>query len=92
MVSTAKYSSHECGAIKDGRLSLDSRSVKKTCRHSSSLHTLSNSLLLQWLFNLPLVVQLINICLMSAVSILGQEFQTIQVHFVLTQNKKVHAD
>jgi len=39
MVSIAIYSSRDCGAIKHGRPSLDSGSVKKTSRRSSSLHT-----------------------------------------------------
>jgi len=34
MASTAKYSPRECGVVKHGRPSLDSRSVKKTSRHS----------------------------------------------------------
>jgi len=68
------YISHEGGAIKDGRLSLDSGSAKKTSRHSFFCFIPSKSLLLQWLFNLPLVAQWINFCLMSAVSVLSQEF------------------
>jgi len=39
MVSTAIYSSCDCSAIKHGRRSLDSRSVKKTSRCFSLLHT-----------------------------------------------------
>jgi len=56
MASTAIYSSCEYGAIKDGRPSLDSRSVRKPV--TVLCHFIpSKSLLLHWLFNLPLVAQ-----------------------------------
>jgi len=67
MASTAIYSSCEYGAIKDDGPSLDSG------KPVAILHRFipSKFLLLQHLFNLPLVAKF---CLISTVSVLGQEF------------------
>jgi len=67
MECTAIYSSHDSKIIKNGGLCLDCGSGKKTscyfCRFIP--------LLLQWLFNLPLIGQWINFCLMSNFIMLG---------------------
>jgi len=70
MASTVIYNSRDCSAIKHGEPSLDFRSVKKTSRCSLCFIP-SKSLLLQWLFNLPLVAQCINFWLMHRLPMLG---------------------